>query len=169
MFPGAQPYRSLRAHFEGLQNIPMVQLMRSKELASELEDERGLLKWANWFNGVFSDYGLAAGRPLFCGAAIWLASSVLTMMVDGAHLASPVDQLHGWQMGLEGPTIGARVLRAMTLATQAINPLAFFETRKLVTASGVGWGMVMSAAGLLMDGMLALTFLAVRKRFKLST
>lgn len=168
LFPGPQPYRSLRAHLEALQNIPMAQLMRAKELASELEDEKGLIRFVNWFNGFFSEYGLAPERPLVWASAIWLAASTLTMMVNGADLAVPPDQLHGWQNGLEGPTLHARILRAATLATQAINPLSLLETRKLVTASGVGWGALMSVAGLIIDFLLALTFLGVRKRFKMS-
>lgn len=168
LFEGPQQYRSLRAHLEELENAPAVARMRALELAAERESDEGLTLFVNWVYGTFADYGLDPGRPLKVAGALYIIAAIIIFIGDGGAPGMLTELYKGWQTVLIEPGVWSEVRRSLLLPLQSLaNPFGLFGARKLIVPA-TGWGQVLLAIqGLACDVLLAMSIIAIRKRFKL--
>lgn len=164
---GAQQYRNLRAHLLALQNAPAANLMHAKELASERETEKGLSWVFNWFYYLASNYGTKPGLPILWAILLYLILSAGNFWFDSGTPKNPND-LIGWQTLLRGEAEN-HFYRAYFLPIQSMfNPWGVFSIKVLVACKTTLGQILNSSVGLTIDGLIAFTIFALRKRFKLS-
>ncbi len=164
---GAQPYRNLRAHFQRLQNYRAANLMRSLELNTELEDEKGLTKWINRINGFFADHGQKPERPLWWAAAIIVFAIIYLTILDGGSL-NPEQQYFGWRETLVGSDMYDRFRRSLLLVAQsAINPLGALGPRQLLVADTNAGMFVTGLTGVVVDIFALMSIVGIRRCFKM--
>ena len=163
LFKGSQPYSSLRAHLERLQNVPLANLMRTLELRAERNKDRGLNRAWNWIYDICANYGYSPGRPLAVAFAFYIVVVVALALWDGGILVRPADEYAGWQQSLiKGP-----IQRALYLPLQSfLSPLGVFP-RNLVVAATVPGKIVLVMQGIVTYLLIGMTALGIRKRFKL--
>lgn len=168
LFEGPQQYRSLRAHLEKLENAPAASQMRALELAAERESDEGLTLFVNWVYGTFANYGLDPGRPLKFAGALYIFAVIIIFLGDGGAAGILPELYKGWQTALIEPGVWSEVRRSLLLPLQSlVNPFGLFGTRKLIVPA-TGWGQIFLAIqGLACDVLLAMSIIAIRKRFKL--
>lgn len=135
--------------------------------------ERETDSWPGWFLShlyeLGSDFGASIGRPLLLLVGLWLAMGLLIYFADGAMCALPVESYIGWRAVLIEPDIIGQIARAALLAVQPItNPLGVFGFKALMLAK-YGWlNLVLLLDGIVSAALLALFFLAARRRFKMA-
>lgn len=163
LFKGSQPYSSLRAHLERLQNVPLANLMRTLELRAERNKDRGLNRVWNCLYDVCANYGYSPGRPLAVAVAFYVMTVVALALWDGGVLVRPTDRYAGWQHTLtEGP-----VQRSLYLPLQSfLSPLGVFP-RNLIVAATVPGKILLLIQGIATYLLIGMTALGIRKRFKL--
>jgi len=167
---GPQPYRNMRAHMLKLENTPMVSRFFTLEQATErrLDPKWSLNRFISWIYELLSDYSASTPRPIMALAILFLISSTITYISDGAAVGDPID-LVGWQKNLCGDSQTASALRAVVLAGNAIlNPLSVLGVKGLLVPKYswlAFWNWLSSAFAAL---FIALFFLSVRRRFKMT-
>jgi len=168
LFGGSQPYRHLRAHLEKLNNGPMASLLRKAELRSErYESDRWLTKALNFFYDKASGYGGSPGLPLIWAALFYSLAVWFAFQFDTGTTPLTQNLYSGWRANLCDVGVG-HIWRAFYLPAQSmISPAGLFSARSLVTANTALGGAVFTVAGLVMDVLIFLSILAIRKRFKL--
>lgn len=183
LFPGKQQFHNLRHHLEKLENTFEAQKMRALELRAErpLETSR-LNKLINWYQDFSSEYGLKAGRPLLVALALYSSMVFLSFISGWAVLdtRAPADFYGiGWRTVLKDDFASCLWLlgstpscgnwsRALLLPGQYIlNPFGIFGAQSLLVAVNGLVNVGLTLAGLFCDLLIATSFLAIRKRFKL--
>jgi len=170
LLEGAQAYRSMRTHFEKLQNAPTANLMRALELATERKwgEDRGFRWLVSWAYGTFAKYGTSPGRPLLWAAGLCFVAGAGIFLWDGGTTGLKPDEYTGWRQALVEPGVWGDLRRSLILPLQStVNPFGMFGARKLVVAA-TGWGhFALSIQGFLTDVLLAMSIFGIRKRFKL--
>lgn len=168
MFQGAQTYRNMRAHMEKLNNGPMAGLFRTLELRSERkESDKGLTRALNALYDGASRYGSSIGRPWIWLLALYAVGVGYALVMDNGVAPLSPELYAGWRANLCDPEVGY-IWRSFFQPLQSmISPAGLFGARNLVTANTMLGGAVFTVLGLVMDAMVFLSILAIRKRFKL--
>lgn len=169
LYEGPQQFRNLRHHLETQQNYFEAAKMRAFELNAELELDSGLNWFANWFQKVTSNYGLSPARPLLLAVAAYSMTVVFVFITNGAETGLADQSAYvGWRAALNEPGLPGELSRAFMLPFQSLlNPFGILGPRSLLVAS-TGWGQVITGIqGVTCDLLIAMSALAIRKRFKL--
>lgn len=168
LYVGAQPYRNIRSHMEKLNNGPMAGLFRTLELRSERgESDRWLAKAFNYLYDGASGYGSSIGLPLFWALCLYAIGVGYALGFDSGVAPLDPDLYVGWRANLCNVDAG-NIWRSFFLPLQSmISPAGILGARSLVAAQTAAGGAVFTTLGLIMDVMVFLSILAIRKRFKL--
>jgi hypothetical protein len=157
-----QVYRNMQAHLADLKNFPL----RDRFHAIEMEFDRRSSPWS--FNSfvslaydVFAKYGLSAGRPL-----AWLvAMTVLSSLASGwfGLGVCEMDGRLGWRAELTDASWRCGVLLGTSPLT---NPLGLFSKEPIAIATNWYWAAWLTVQGLLSAVLIALSVLAIRRKFR---
>ena len=172
LYPGPQQFRNLRSHLEELENELEAGKMRSLELKAERRHEvSGINKFFSWYQDKSSDYGQAPARPLCWALCLYLIMVGLVLIFDLAapEARAPGDFFEkGWKSILLEDSVWGKLSRSFILPGQYIvSPLGILGTQTLLVSKSGWWNIGLSGVGLLCDFLIATSFLAIRKRFKL--
>lgn len=169
----AQAYRNMQAHLTALKNIPL----RDHFHALELRFERTEGGWSfqgfmSWIYDWTSNYGQSAGRPMAWLILLTVGSAALTYFFDLAVFAE--DDPKGWRKIFDGCKPAAeqfdttcKVLKAAFLSgSQITNPLGLFNKEPIIVARDWWWALALTVQGLVSAVLVALTLLAIRRKFR---
>lgn len=169
IYKGTQQYRTLRAHFERLQNGPMAGLMRAKELASERESDSGVSWLFNWVYCVASGYGRKPGWA-FIWSMVFLALNIMVLTgFDGVRVDSQNLTQGAWQLEWQGDDFLSQFVRASILTLQTvINPFTIFLAKSAFKFKSL-YGLIHTFLFVILaDAAFVFGSLAIRKRLKFS-
>lgn len=165
---GAQGFRNFRAHLEKLENVQAANLMRAVVLKIERHDDKRINKWFNYLHGALADHGEDPLRPLILAVFVYVLAVGFIYAADGGATRPDTTLYTGWQIGLTGDTYQGKLSRSLVLPLQSmINPFGLFGGLKLVAAKTGIIQIILAVQGLFMDALIAMSFLGIRKRFKL--
>lgn len=165
---GAQGFRNFRAHLENLENVQAANLMRAVVLKIERHDDKRINKWFNYLHGALADHGEDPLRPLIVAFFVYVLAVGFIYAADGGATRSDITLYTGWQIGLTEETYRGKLSRSLVLPLQSmINPFGLFGGLKIVAAKTGLIQIIMAVQGLFMDALIAMSFLGIRKRFKL--
>lgn len=170
LYSGSQQFRNLRAHLESIQNQLEAGKMRALELKSELEVEHGLNKAISLYQRWVSEYGIAPGRPLLIALAIYVFTSIFLFATNNVTLGylETSEVYSGWRGMFLEKGFWPEIRNAFSLGLQSLlNPFGIFGTRTLLVAATPLAHVATSLQGIVCDILIATSFLAIRKRFKL--
>jgi len=164
----AQAYRNLRAHLLALQNTVAADKFHALEQAVERETDTLFNRIVSRSYEALSDFGGSILRPVVWLGLLTVASVLLIWIFDGAVRGLDLSVYQGWRAGLLDNDAWGRVARAVTLGTQPLyNPLGIFGAKTLLVARS-GWiAFWLSFQAFFSAVLVALTILAVRRRFKM--
>lgn len=169
LYEGPQQFRNLRHHLETQQNYFEAAKMRAFELEAELELDRGLNWLVNWFQKATSNYGLSPAKPILIAFAIYALAVAYVYLACDVELGLPDQSAYlGWRTALIDVGVYGEISRAFILPFQSLlNPFGLLGWRSLLVPSS-GWGQaIMGVQGITCDLLIAMSVLAIRKRFKL--
>lgn len=184
LFQDKQHFHNLRHHLEELQNTFEAQKMRVWELKAEQGGEAFTNQIISWYQHLSSNYGLSPGRPLLLALGAYLLMAFLTFRYDLAVLdvrppTKPEYYDVGWRKNLKDGVVkcleipnqvricGNRARAFLLPAQHILNPFGIFGAQSLLVAKSSRTSVWFSIGGLLCDILIATSFLAIRKRFKL--
>ncbi len=169
LLAGPQPYRNLRHHLRALENDQAASIVHAAEQAVERETDSWPGRYLSHLYEFGSDFGASFGRPLFWLLYLWVFMISIILIADGPIGALPKSDFIGWRAILVEPDIGGQIARAALLSMQPItNPLGVFGFKALMLAK-YGWlNFVLLLDGIISAALLALFFLAARRRFKMA-
>lgn len=157
-----QVYRNMQAHLADLKNFPL----RDQFHALEMELDRRSNPWS--FNSfvsfaydVFARYGLSASRPL-----LWLLglTAVSSFLFGWFGLGvCELGEKYGWRQHLTDGSWQCGVLLGTTPLT---NPLGLFSKEPIAVATTWYWAAWLTFQGLLSAVLIALSLLAIRRKFR---
>jgi len=167
---GPQPYRNIRYHLRGLENLQMANLFHSAELAVEREDDTWTNKIFSYFYEWVSDFGSSALRPILWQILLICISMLLILYSDGSVYVGQEFSPNkvSWQNIFVEDSTSGEYARAFYLALQPlVNPLGIFG-HKLLLIPRYPWLAAWSTVhGFFAVIFLALTVFAIRRRFKI--
>jgi hypothetical protein len=161
-------HRYLRTRFASENNSLAAGVFHAAELSMERPNDPS---WMNRLVGLVyelgCDYGNRSVRPVGRFLLVFLALGLFAFAGDIGVVAMEPKELFGWQKGLDGTSLGARVLRSAVLAGQALfNPLNVFAKPLVITKEP--WQVLVLGFGSLLSILsIAMFFISVRRRFRL--
>jgi len=169
LLAGPQPYRNLRHHLRALENDRAANIVHAAEQAVERETDSWPAKILSHLYELGSDFGGSVGRPILLLLCLWIVTTSIIVTFDGAMCALPAESYTGWRAVFLQPDLEGKIARSMMLATQPItNPLGVFGFKSLMVAKS-GWlNFALVLDGIVSAALLALFFLAARRRFKMA-
>jgi len=169
----AQAYRNMQAHLTALKNVPLRDHFHALEL--RLERTEGVWSFQGFMSWVYdwtSNYGQSAGRPIACLFALAALSAAITYGFDLAVFVE--ESPKGWREIFNGCKSAAEqidttceVLKAAFLSgSQITNPLGLFNKEPIIVARDWWWALILTLQGLVSAVLVALTLLAIRRKFR---
>lgn len=181
VFAGSQCYTSVRVHLEELQNAPAAARFRALELDAERQFDTGITWLTSSIYKLLANYGLSPGRPLFIAMILYLTAIPIVYAYDGGgspgmpsnryqgYLSSFTEECQPKQGDAIARICESRMWRSAFLPFQAIGgPIVLFSANKLVVPNKTKTAVALGAYGIVMDLLLFLSILSLRRRFKLT-
>ncbi|MBN9498280.1 MAG: hypothetical protein J0H39_16110 [Alphaproteobacteria bacterium] len=169
----AQAYRNMQAHLTALKNVPLRDHFHALELRFERTEGgwnfQGLMSWIyDWT----SNYGQSAGRPMVWLFVLAALSAAFSYCFDLAVFVE--ESPKGWReiFTLCEPTayrfdVTCNALKAAFLSvSQITNPLGLFNKEPIIVARDWWWALALTVQGLVSAVLVALTLLAIRRKFR---